>query len=116
MRFINRQVVAGNDSTSADLYSEIFEVADFDTLVGTLQIFSANPDTASLTAAFQQASDPSLSSDSWSTLDSITVVAAAGKGKGNVVMSNPERFVRVKLTVPLGAYATAAVDGIARRT
>jgi len=49
IRFLPRQALAGNDSSSTDLYSNVFEVVNTDTLVVETRVFSAEPATATVT-------------------------------------------------------------------
>ena len=116
IRFFPRQVLAGTETAAGDTYSDIFDVSAYPVLTVELRIYTANPAAASVSCDIEQSMDPTFRPDSWSTLGTLTVVAAAGQGSQRTTLNNPARFVRAKVRVPMAAYATAHVEAVARES
>jgi len=114
LSFFIRQLLASTAGTATDHYSPPFEVTDFASLTVLLQVLSSNPAAATFTATVQHTNDPTLGDSSWITAATITVNAAGGTGQSSTTISNPFRFVRVKLNVASSTYGTVLCEGVAR--
>jgi hypothetical protein len=114
--FFPRQVLAGTETSTADTYSEIYDVGSFSALVVELRVYTANPASAVIAVEIEQSMDPTFRPDSWSTLGTLNVTASGGAGVASASYSGPARFVRAKCTMPAASYATVHVEAVARES
>jgi len=112
--FFDRQEVAAFTGTSVDLYSPTFDVSGVETLVLETQVFSSKPGVATYGSDLLETEDPKFRAGTWSTLMSHATVTSGGVGRSKGAISNPGRYVRLKLTVPSGTYGTLTCRAIAR--
>lgn len=114
VRFFPRQVLAGTETAAADTYSDIFDVSAYPVLTVEARIYTASPANANVSVDIEQSMDPTFRADSWSVLGTLVVAAASGQGSTRTTLSNPARFVRAKVRMPIASYATMHVEAVAR--
>lgn len=112
--FFDRQEVAANPSSSAEIYSPVFDVQGASRLILEMQVLASSQATSMYTALVTESASPTLGDNSWSNLAVSTVATSGGVGRSKAAISNPERFVRVKLTVSPGVSGLFSCRGIAR--
>src|SRR5436309_1548073 len=109
IRFFERQTLGSNPSPGySDHYSETFEVADYPELTFTLDVYTNSNSGTIVTGTLQHTNDPQLNDSVWTGLATLTTTGTGFKIAG---VTGIARFVRAKVSVSGGTYATLACRG-----
>jgi hypothetical protein len=109
--FCAKQMVGGNQGAMT-IYSDVFDVTEASQLVNELRVYGVSATGSVITGQIQETSDPTLGDSAWSQLS--TDFLQTGTGVQKSAIANPQRFVRAKITIPSGVYATMCWQAIAR--
>ena len=112
--FFFRQLAGGNSSSGGVLYSEIFDVTSFSNMDIELRVYTASADSG-VSVVVEGSYDPTFDANSWSSVGaSMEVTPSGGSGSATQAITGLPRFVRAKVTVPSGVFATILMQGVAR--
>ncbi|SRR6266545_707013 len=109
LSFFSKQLRAGSSGASGIYYSEVFEVPAINKIIAEFRVHTISGGN-SVTGVIQDSFDPTNDA-AWN--DALTFTSSTLTGAKNSI-SDFQRFIRGKLSLPPGNYSTISFDGIGR--
>jgi hypothetical protein len=110
--FFPRATFAGG-TASVDFYSHAYELESASAITVEFAVYGITGG-GTVFVQFQESSDPALDPNSWRDILVVPLQLSAVNRQKPGVLTNLLRFVRGKMTMPIGTYATLHVLGVAR--